>query len=107
MVTNRNTSTSLQDSIASFSISPTDGSLTFLNTSPSYGSWPRTLSINANATYAAVGDQDDGAAVIMEMNGNGTLGEMVAKIVLGPGGTMGNNGLSSVVWEASEGGSEL
>ena len=35
------------------------------------------------------------------------LDGMIGKIVLGPGGTNGNGGLSSVIFESSKAGSEL
>ena len=106
-VTNRNASSSLQDSIATFSLDPHTGALEFQDTTPSYGSWPRTLAINADRTYAAVGDQDDGAIAIVNLDPCGQLGEEAGKIVLGDGGTNGNGGLSSVIWESEAGGSEL
>ena len=65
------------------------------------------MSVNANRSYVAVGDQDDGGFAVVALNPQARLGEQMGKIILGSGGTMGNGGLSSVIFEESEGGSEL
>lgn len=98
--TNRNDkSFSPDDSVASFSISST-GSISFLNLTSSYGTYPRTFAINKAGTFLAIGDQTTAnVAIVARDPTTGLLGSEVASLRIGSAGTPENeDGLSSVVW---------
>lgn len=56
------------DALSVFSISPKDGSLTFLQLFPAGGSYPRQFALNKAGTLAAVGLQQSSLVVILERN---------------------------------------
>ncbi|KAI0127612.1 Lactonase, 7-bladed beta-propeller-domain-containing protein [Xylariales sp. AK1849] len=90
-----------QDSLATFTISPSDGALSFVELSSSYGYFPRSFDINKAGTYVAVGGQTTANVAIIERDpATGRLGGLVANITIPPRGTYGGeDGLSSVVWD--------
>jgi len=81
------------DAMATFKISPADGTLMFDALSPAGGSFPRTFSLNKAGSLAAVGLQNSGRVVIYHRcTETGRLGEKVLADFEGLGG------VSSVVW---------
>ena len=96
---NRNTSAALIDSLATFSLSPSPGDFAFQNLTSTYGSWPRTFVVNKAGTLVAIGDQDSGSVVIVGRDcKTGVLGPQLASVVVGPTGSNGTGGLSSVIF---------
>lgn len=87
------------DSIATWSLG-SRGQLTFRGLTDSYGTYPRTFSINSEGTYIAIGDQTTANVAILERDATtGALGDLVANLRIGPTGIPENeDGLSSVVW---------
>ncbi|KAF2761168.1 putative isomerase YbhE [Pseudovirgaria hyperparasitica] len=87
------------DSIATWSISPM-GDMSFLTLTPSYGSYPRTFSINKAGDKMAIGNQiSSNVAIVSRDTETGRLGELVANLRVGPVGTpKKGDGLSSVIW---------
>jgi 6-phosphogluconolactonase (cycloisomerase 2 family) len=67
--------------------------------SPTYGSYPRTMTINKAGDLVAVGNQNSGTVVIVARDpATGAMMGEVASVSVGPEGTNGNGGLSSVIW---------
>ncbi|OBT64322.1 hypothetical protein VE03_06788 [Pseudogymnoascus sp. 23342-1-I1] len=100
LVSNRADATfgATNDSIAVFPIDAS-GALGVPVISPTYGSYPRTMQVNAAGDLVAVGNQNSGTVVVVRRDvGTGALGGVVASVVVGPEGVDGNGGLSSVVW---------
>ncbi|KAI6361171.1 hypothetical protein MCOR25_006542 [Pyricularia grisea] len=101
-VTNRNDKTfgAQQDAIALYSVSPTDGQLTFVETSNSHAFFPRTMQANKAGTMLAVGGQTSSNVVVLERDAqSGRLGRVLANLVVGTLGRAGEeDGLSAVVW---------
>lgn len=84
------------DSLATFSISPKDGTLTKLPLVSAYGSFPRGFSMNKAGNLIAVGLQLSGTLVILEKNtSSGLFDKKVASIAFDDGADLPN----SVVWD--------
>ncbi|KAK4561323.1 hypothetical protein LTR86_004640 [Recurvomyces mirabilis] len=88
------------DSVATWTIDQTSGMLTFVDLHDSWGTYPRTFSINKAGTLLAVGDQTTANVAILAINATGGLSNNpVAYLRLGSAGHPENeDGLSSVVW---------
>jgi 6-phosphogluconolactonase (cycloisomerase 2 family) len=89
-----------QDSIATYSINPSTGNLTWIEAANSYSYYPRTFQINKAGTLVAVGGQtSSNVAIISRDTTTGRLGPLVASIRVGNAGRPGEeDGLSAVVW---------
>ncbi|KFY35508.1 hypothetical protein V494_05846 [Pseudogymnoascus sp. VKM F-4513 (FW-928)] len=86
------------DSIAVFPIDAS-GAISTPVISATYGSYPRTMQINAAGDLVAIGNQNSGTVVIVSRDpATGALGDEVASVSVGPEGYNGNGGLSSVAW---------
>ncbi|OBT54925.1 hypothetical protein VE04_04995 [Pseudogymnoascus sp. 24MN13] len=86
------------DSIAVFPIDAS-GAISTPVMSPTYGSYPRTMQINAAGDLVAIGNQNSGTVVVVSRKpATGAFGNEVASVSVGPQGFNGNGGLSSVVW---------
>ncbi|KAE9980109.1 hypothetical protein EG328_000474 [Venturia inaequalis] len=84
------------DSLATFSISPKDGTLTKLPLVSAYGSFPRSFSMNKAGTLMAVGHQLGGSLVILERNkSSGLFDNRVASIKFDKGADQP----TCVVWD--------
>lgn len=77
-----------------FSISPTDGTLSFLEVFPAGGSWARQFALNRGGNLVAVGLQQTGSVSILERDAtSGILKGEVASIAIGGGE------VTCVVWD--------
>jgi len=77
-----------------FSISPTDGTLSFLEVFPAGGSWARQFALNRGGNLVAVGLQETGSVSILERDTtSGILKKEVASIAIGGGD------VTCVVWD--------
>jgi len=77
------------DSLATFSISKTDGTLTKLPLISAHGSFPRSYAINKAGTLLAMGLQLSGSLVILEKNKtSGLFDQEVASISFGRGANL-------------------
>ncbi|KFZ24105.1 hypothetical protein V502_01413 [Pseudogymnoascus sp. VKM F-4520 (FW-2644)] len=86
------------DSIAVFAIDAS-GAISTPAMSPTYGSYPRTMQINAAGDLVAIGNQNSGTVVVVSRDpATGALGDEVASVSVGPEGVDGVGGLSSVAW---------
>lgn len=87
------------DSMTQYTIAP-DGSLTWTETTSSYGTFPRTFDINKAGDYVAIGDQTTAnVAIVARDPRTGKLGKLVADLRVGPVGTFDQaDGVSAVVW---------
>ncbi|KFY00867.1 hypothetical protein O988_03071 [Pseudogymnoascus sp. VKM F-3808] len=86
------------DSIAVFPIDAS-GAISTPVISPAYGTYPRTMQVNAAGDLVAIGNQDSGTVVIVSRDpATGVLGAEVASVSVGPIGVDGVGGLSSVAW---------
>lgn len=86
------------DSMAVFAIDAS-GAISTPVVSPTYGSYPRTMQINAAGDLVAIGNQNSGTVVVVSRDpATGALGDEVASVSVGPEGVNGVGGLSSVVW---------
>ncbi|QDS72943.1 hypothetical protein FKW77_008317 [Venturia effusa] len=100
IVSNRNDTTfgtsPPTDSIASFGISPKDGTLYKLSLVPAYGSFPRGFSLNKAGTLMAVALQMTGTLVILQVDSlTGLFSNKVASIKFAIGAHRPN----CVVWD--------
>ncbi|RMZ71686.1 6-phosphogluconolactonase [Pyrenophora seminiperda CCB06] len=87
------------DSITQYTISST-GTLTWTDTTSSYGTYPRTFDISKEGGFVAVGDQTtSNVAIVARDTTTGKLGKLVASLRIGAAGTPENeDGLSAVLW---------
>jgi len=77
-----------------FSISPKDGTLSFLEVFPAGGSWARQFAMNRGGNLVAVGLQETGSVSILERDAtSGILKKEVASIAIGDGQ------VTCVVWD--------
>lgn len=77
-----------------FSISPTDGTLSFLEVFPAGGAWARQFALNRGGNLVAVGLQQTGSVSIIERDAtSGVLKREVARIAIGGGE------VTCVVWD--------
>ncbi|TID16354.1 hypothetical protein E6O75_ATG11472 [Venturia nashicola] len=84
------------DSLATFSISPKDGTLTKLPLISAHGSFPRHFQMNKAGTLMAVPHQKSGSLAILEKNkSSGLFDQKVASIKFGEGADQP----VSVVWD--------
>jgi len=99
---NRNDKTfgSTSDSVATYSINTSTGSLTYVEATNAHTYYPRTFQVNKAGTLVAFGGQTSGTVAIVERNTTtGRLGNMVTSLLVGGAGTAGNeDGLSAVIW---------
>nr|OQO18177.1 hypothetical protein B0A51_14124 [Rachicladosporium sp. CCFEE 5018] len=102
-VANRNDQTfgSQQDSIATYSINPSTGALTFIEITNAHAWYPRTFQINKAGTLVAVGGQtSSNVAIIARNTTSGRLGGLLTSLqVASTGGNGQENGLSAVIWD--------
>ncbi|KAK4236803.1 hypothetical protein C8A03DRAFT_35278 [Achaetomium macrosporum] len=91
---------SQQDSIATYTIDPTTGAISWLEAANAYSYYPRTFQFNKNGTLVAVGGQtSSNVAIITRDPATGRLGKLVANLQVGQKGRAGEeDGLSAVVW---------
>ncbi|KAL1841771.1 hypothetical protein VTJ49DRAFT_6609 [Mycothermus thermophilus] len=89
-----------QDSIATYTIDPDTGAISWLEAANSFSYYPRTFAFNKEGTLAAVGGQTSSTVAIVARDpATGRLGNLVAKIQVGQRGRAGEeDGLSGVVW---------
>jgi 6-phosphogluconolactonase (cycloisomerase 2 family) len=89
-----------QDSIATYSIDPATGKLTWVEAANARAYYPRTFQINKAGDLVAVGGQTSSSVVILKRDAaTGKLGEPVASLVIQPVGRAGEeDGLSAVIW---------
>jgi 6-phosphogluconolactonase (cycloisomerase 2 family) len=67
--------------------------INFVDDSPSYGSWPRHVSINKDGTLVAVTLQFDQRVVLVERDPKtGHFGDSVADIVI-------SGGVNCIIWD--------
>ncbi|KAF1828415.1 3-carboxy-cis,cis-mucoante lactonizing enzyme [Decorospora gaudefroyi] len=87
------------DSLTQYTIS-SDGTLSWTDTTSSYGTYPRTFDINKAGDYVAIGDQTtSNVAIVARDPTTGKLGSLVADLRIGSVGVPENeDGLSAVVW---------
>ncbi|CAK7224599.1 hypothetical protein SBRCBS47491_005606 [Sporothrix bragantina] len=101
--TNRNDKSfgATQDSVATYSVDPATGALTFVESTDAHAYYTRTFQINKAGTLVAFGGQTSSNVAIVERNTTtGRLGSLVANLVVGTPGTAGNeDGLSAVIWD--------
>lgn len=98
--TNRNDKKfSPNDSITQYTISSA-GSLTWTETTSSYGTYPRTFDINKAGDYIAIGDQTTANVAIVKRDpATGKLTGQAANLRISTVGTPENeDGVSAVVW---------
>jgi 6-phosphogluconolactonase (cycloisomerase 2 family) len=77
-----------------FSISPIDGTLSFLELFPAGGSYPRQFALNRAGNLVAVGLQQTGSVSILERDvSSGVFEREVASIAIGGGAVV------CVVWD--------
>lgn len=91
---------SQKDSIATYTIDPSTGKITWLEAANSYAYYPRTFQINKAGTLVAVGGQTSSTVAIINRDPTtGKLGSLVASVqVASPGRAGEEDGLSAVVW---------
>ncbi|KAK1674895.1 Lactonase, 7-bladed beta-propeller-domain-containing protein [Colletotrichum godetiae] len=89
-----------QDSITSYTIEPSTGLATYLETTSAHSFFPRTFSINGAGTMVAIGGQTSANVAIVERNTTtGRLGKLLATVKVGNSGTVNQeDGLSAVIW---------
>jgi 6-phosphogluconolactonase (cycloisomerase 2 family) len=87
------------DSMTQYTIA-SDGSLTWTETTSSYGTYPRTFDINKAGDFVAIGDQtSSNVAIVARDTKTGKLGSRVTDLRIGATGIPENeDGLSAVVW---------
>ncbi|KAF2178795.1 putative isomerase YbhE [Zopfia rhizophila CBS 207.26] len=87
------------DSITQYSISST-GSISWVDLTSSYGTYPRTFDINKAGDLVAIGDQTTAnVAIVRRVPATGKLTGQVANLRIGAAGTPENeDGVSAVVW---------
>lgn len=88
------------DSIATLTANPQNGTLAFQDLTSAYGTVPRTFVINKAGDLVAIGNQASSNVVIVRRDPRtGRLGDEVASLQVGEAGRVGySEGLSSVVW---------
>lgn len=89
-----------EDSITAYSIDPSTGLVTYLETTSAYSFFPRTFSINNAGTMVAIGGQTSANVAVVERNvTSGRLGKLLATLKVGNPGTVNQeDGLSAVIW---------
>jgi 6-phosphogluconolactonase (cycloisomerase 2 family) len=99
---NRNDQTFGQqkDSLATYSISPATGDITFVELTNAQAFFPRTFEINKMGDMVAVGGQtSSNVAIIARNTTTGRLGSLIATLNVGtPGSVNQEDGLSAVIW---------
>jgi 6-phosphogluconolactonase (cycloisomerase 2 family) len=88
------------DSLATYTIDPLTGALTWVEATSAHAFYPRSFSINKAGTMVAVGGQTSSSVAIVARDVvTGKLGGLIAWLQVGGLGTYTNeDGLSSVVW---------
>lgn len=88
------------DSLATYSIDPATGAVSFVETTSAHAFYPRSFSINKAGTMIAVGGQTSSTiSIIARDTATGKLGGLIASLQVGSPGTYTNeDGLSAVVW---------
>lgn len=89
-----NSTTPPSDSIASFAISPYDGSLRFTQLFPAGGSYPRQFALNTAGNLVAVALQETGSVTVLERDvTSGVFEREVASVAIEGGQVV------CVVWD--------
>jgi 6-phosphogluconolactonase (cycloisomerase 2 family) len=88
------------DSLATYTIDPLTGTLTWVEATSAYAFYPRSFSVNKAGTMVAVGGQTSSTvSIIARDTVTGKLGSLITSLQVGELGTYTNeDGLSSVVW---------
>ncbi|CZR57484.1 uncharacterized protein PAC_07373 [Phialocephala subalpina] len=88
------------DSLATYSIDPTTGTVTWVEATSAHAFYPRSSSVNKAGAMVAVGGQTSSSVAIVARDTiTGNLGSLIASLQIGAQGTYTNeDGLSSVVW---------
>ncbi|KAG9233734.1 Lactonase, 7-bladed beta-propeller-domain-containing protein [Amylocarpus encephaloides] len=88
------------DSLATYTIDSTTGTLNWVEATSAHAFYPRSFSVNKAGTMIAVGGQTSSTVSIIARDVvTGKLGELIASIQVAGKGTYTNeDGLSSVVW---------
>lgn len=91
---------SKEDSIVTYSIDASTGTITFVEATSAHAWYPRTFAINTAGTLVAVGGQTSSNVAIIQRNATtGRLGSLVASLAIAtPGTDGGEDGLSAVIW---------
>jgi len=91
---------SQQDSIATYTIEPETGKITWMEAANSHAYYARTFQINKAGDLVAIGGQTSASVAIVKRDpSTGKLGDLVSSIVITPLGRAGEeDGLSAVVW---------
>ena len=89
-----------QDSIATYTINPSTGALTWLEAANAHAYYPRTFQINRAGTLVAVGGQTSSNVAILSRDvSTGRIGGLIANIQVASRGRPGEeDGLSAVIW---------
>lgn len=90
-----------QDSVATYTVDPATGALTFLESTSSHSYYTRTFQINkAGDLVAFAGQTSSNVAIVSRNLTTGRLGDLVANVQVGSPGVAGNeDGLSAVIWD--------
>lgn len=88
------------DSLATYSIDPTTGTVTWVEATSAHAFYPRSFSVNKAGAMVAVGGQTSSSVAIVARDTiTGNLGSSIASLQIGAQGTYTNeDGLSSVAW---------
>ncbi|KAH8686135.1 Lactonase, 7-bladed beta-propeller-domain-containing protein [Tricladium varicosporioides] len=88
------------DSLATYSINPMTGTVTWVEATSAHAFYPRSFSINKAGNMVAVGGQTSSSVSIIERDTvTGKLGDLITRLQVGGQGTYTNeDGLSSVIW---------
>ena len=86
--------------MATYSIDPDSGKISFIEATDTHTFFPRTFTLNKAGDKVAFGGQTSGTVAIVERNTTtGRLGKLIASLPVGEPGTVNNeDGLSHVVW---------
>ncbi|KAF2260317.1 putative isomerase YbhE [Lojkania enalia] len=89
-----------KDSIATYTIEPSTGRITWMEAANAYAYYPRTFQINKAGTLVAIGGQTSSNVAIVERDPmTGKFGKLVTSLVVATPGRAGEeDGLSAVVW---------
>ncbi|KAJ4287202.1 hypothetical protein N0V90_012600 [Kalmusia sp. IMI 367209] len=91
---------SQKDSIATYTIDPATGKITWLEAVNANAYYPRTFQINKAGTLVAVGGQTSSNVAILNRDpATGKLGSLVASVQVATAGRAGEeDGLAAVIW---------
>ncbi|RKU44040.1 hypothetical protein DL546_005382 [Coniochaeta pulveracea] len=91
---------STSDSVVTYPIDASSGSISFLEATNAHTYYPRTFQINKAGDMVAFGGQTSSTVAIIARNiTSGRLGNVIAQLQVGTPGSAGNeDGLSAVIW---------